>query len=231
MNDPVFYHCPNGIAAKSRRQFRSLARRTLTEMPRRLAPKHTLFVTYNNKEKPMLVERCYELAGIDAVTVAKNFHPWNWMGKIAPLKDYLDAVGPDVQYVVATDANDVLLVGDPASIIERFEQYDCDILFCNTMANWPRNTVYAAFEAKTYSESKYHCHLSAGGYVGRVPAVLCCLNRIVSAWKRRELWACFRSRFDDQHAWRHLHYIMYPRVKVDYRKLVFCRFDHRRKED
>jgi len=51
------------------------------------------------------------------------------------------------------------------------------------------------------------------------------LREVLSAFEGKEEWAMEGGVFNDQLAWKHLHYKYYPRIKVDFRSLIFKRYD------
>jgi len=236
---PIFYHRPHGwaslgITEKVIADFDRLAEQRIRNPHnhRYATPAGVTFVTYSNANSQTLIEKCYEAYGIaDFVVVSKELVEWNWMAKIKPVLNYLESNSCDSPYIVVTDATDMLLVNDPQNVVDYFKSYNCDLLFCNTMANWPENQELAAFESKTYPTHPFHCHLSAGGYVGNRDAIKKFLTEIVEAFEAEKPWLYDGGAFDDQLSWRHLHHKYFPRIKVDYRSLVFQRYDSFRDRD
>jgi hypothetical protein len=118
------------------------------------------------------------------------------------------------------------LLRDPAPLVERFLSCQTDILFCNTIVDWPPNTECRDFESATYPDHPFHCHLSAGAYFARTHILLGYLRQLQAAHAAGETWTLgFHARFDDQLAWRHLHRREYPRIKVDASSRIFRRYD------
>ena len=231
--DPIFYHRPHGqvvqgITEQVIKNFTRLCEHTL-ENPGRLVfskPDNLTLVTYNNYKRSVLIEKCYEAYGInDYVVLGKEIVQWNWSGKIRPVLDYLESGKCLSEYIVATDSDDVLMVSNPANIIDLFESYSCDVLFCNTFVDYPPNKPYREFEMLKYYTHPFHAHLSAGGYIARRGALIEFLRKIALAYEEKSEWAMEGESFNDQLAWRHLHYQYYPRIKVDFKSLIFKRYD------
>jgi hypothetical protein len=227
---PIFLHKPrgtprDGITLGVWINFNRLARTVTRNLSsRRYSRLHNVtFVTYSTYSSLRLVEKCYLAYGMDYVVLGKHVAHWSWLKKIDLVLTWLATCNTD--YIVVTDANDVLLIGNPSPIVEYFNEYDCDVLFCNTVADWPPHEEYRLFESITYATHPLHSHLSAGGFMARRVALGSYLHEIVKAHQEGETWMLFDGSFDDQLSWRHLHYKYYPRVKVDYRSLIFKRYD------
>jgi hypothetical protein len=236
--DTLFYHCPhgqpeNGINLNTKFEFHALSRRILSNPNNKKYsfPKSIAIVTYNNRQHSSLIEKCYDTYGvIPYFVLAKKYTPWDWLGKIKSVLDFLSSPSAEkYEYVLATDASDVLLINSPTDIIERFSSYDAEIVFCNTVANWPPNDTYNNFELSKYYSTPFHAHLSAGGYFGKKEFILKYLKEIIDAHNNQATWAFFNGRFDDQQSWRHLHQKYYPKLKIDNKSLIFKRFDNFRR--
>lgn len=229
---PIFYHMPSGnarsgITKEVRTSFRRLCRRTLAVRGRPLftSPSNVTFFTFSNYRRLTLLERCYRRHSVPHVVLAREVKRWTWMAKIIPLLHHLDHASVTTEYLVATDARDILMVNDPSTLDDRFASANCDLLFCNTCCNWPRLPKCAQFEIDTYISCPRHAHLSAGGYVGRWQVVRRYLKEIVDRHASREPGFVFNGGFDDQATWRYLHQRDYPKIKVDVLGRVFKRFD------
>lgn len=229
--EPIFLHKPHGwpavgITPEVEAEFAALVREVL-DGPRRPgeAPADVRFVTYRNYDAPSLVERSYAMRGIgDVAVLARDAHPWSWLAKVEPFLAYLETSCRET-YVVATDATDVLLVADPSSIVERFAGFGCDVLFCGTAADWPPAPEAWAFESSVYPGHPYHCHLSAGAFMGRREALVALLREIMAGAREGAAWTRTGGGFDDQLSWRHMHLLHHPRVQVDVEAKIFKRFD------
>jgi hypothetical protein len=230
---PIFYHRPHGqpchgITAEVIEDFNKLCAGVIANRAgiRFSKPHNITLLTYNNYKRRVLIEECYEAYGInDYVVLAKEIAAWDWSAKIRPVLDYLESGMCGSDYLVATDSDDILMVNDPSNIITLFETYSCDALFCNTFLDWPANREYREFEAQRYYTHQFHSHLSAGGYVARRGALIKFLREIKVAFEEKSEWALDGGVFNDQLAWRHLHYKYYPLIKVDFRCLIFQRYD------
>jgi hypothetical protein len=173
-----------------------------------------------------LIEKCYEAYGIsDYVVLGKEIAQWDWSAKVRPVLDYLESGQCLSEYIVATDSDDVLMVNNPARIIDLFKSYSCEALFCNTFVDYPQNKSYREFEIQKYYTHPFHSHLSAGGYIARKDVLIELLREIALAYEEKSPWATEGEVFNDQLAWRHLHYKYYPRIKVDFKSLIFKRYD------
>jgi len=231
--DALFLHRPHGqpchgITREVVADFARLSRRVLRnrEHRRYTAPPGVTFVTYSNRRRPSLIERCYEAYGIGgAVVLGRDVARWDWAVKARLVLEYLESGACATPYLVATDADDVLLVRDPQPLLERFLSYSCDILFCNTFVDWPPQRRYRDFEASRYYTHPFHCHLNAGGLVAETGALTSRLRELLAAYEHKEPWAWVGDTFDDQLGWRHLHHEHFPALQVDCACRVFKRYD------
>lgn len=218
----------NGITKQVVRDFHQLANQIIRNKNQIQYPAiaNLTFITYSNYQAKTLLERCYDAYGMtNYVVVGREVLEWHWMAKIQPVLTYLESTECPSEYIVLTDARDVLMVNNPSQIIQYFESYHCDLLFCNTMADWPPNKTYRDFETLTYYTHPLHCRLSAGGYIARKSALMNYLRQIIEAATEGAPWTQYKGGFDDQLSWRHLHCNYYPHIKVDYKSLIFRRFD------
>jgi Gpi18-like mannosyltransferase len=231
--DPLFIHKPNGepfhgITKDVVRDFENLAH-LLLRNPDDLVytrPRDVTFITYNTGLEESLIERCYKAYGIqDAIILGRGMTQWNWYSKVGLVLEYLESGRCDTPFVLVTDATDVLMINDPAPLIDRFLSYSADILFCNTFVDWPPNSKCRDFETATYLSNPLHCRLSAGAYFAQTQPLLDYLRRLSAAYEAAAPWTLFQRDFDDQLAWRHLHIQEYPRIKVDHLSKIFRRYD------
>lgn len=189
-------------------------------------PEQVTVVTYHNYGFKCLIERCYESYGIENyVVLGGHVKDWDWGSKIQIVLDYLLSGVCSTQYILCTDANDVLMVNDPAFLLDRFRSYSCEILFCNTFVDFPICKVCRDFETFTYYTHPLHCRLSAGAYIAEREPLIGYLEKLVAAYQGREPWAMDEGVFTDQLGWRHLHVQHYPKLKVDFQSRIFKRYD------
>lgn len=231
--DAIFLHRPHGrpcdgITPEVISDFDWLTELLLRnpEARKYQVPQGLTFVTYSNYKSMSRIEQCYEAHGIrDYVVLGRDIMQWDWSAKVGPLLDYLESGACLTPYVLCTDALDVLMVRDPAPLLERFRTYSCDVLFCNTFVDYPPNKECRDFESLTYYASPLHCRLSAGAFAGEKEALLVYVRQLVEAYRDKAPWAICEGRFEDQLGWRYLHCRHYPKIQVDFRSQIFKRYD------
>jgi hypothetical protein len=187
-------------------------------------------VTYNNHEAECLLEAVAKHRGLDPLVVlGKHVTSWQWIEKIRLVYDYLASGACRTEYLLCLDGDDILIVGQPKEIVDRYRELDCRILFCNTRGDQPPSPECWDFENSVprYTDP-LHRHLNAGGYIGETAYIQECLAEILAAYERRKPWCFSEWGFDDQLAWRQLHRREYPRIQVDAGCRVFLRFDEDR---
>jgi hypothetical protein len=231
--DPIFLHRPHGlqvhgITQEVIRDFELLSEIVLrnADAKQYRVPEDVTLVTYHNYKFKCLLESCYEAYGIhDYVVLGKDVVQWDWRTKVTLVLDYLESGACTTQYVLCTDANDVLMVANPETMIDRFLSYGCDVLFCNTFVDYPPNKICRDFETLKYYTHPLHCRLSAGGYIARREPLVACLRALRQAADEKLPWAFFDGAFNDQLGWRTLHAQRYPSIQVDSQSLIFKRYD------
>jgi hypothetical protein len=231
--EPIFLHRPHGqpchgITQEVIRDFELLAHFVLRNSAgnRYRVPKDVTFITYHNYTFKCLIERCYETYGIrNYVVLGRDVVRWDWGAKVRLVLDYLESGACTTRYVLCTDADDVLMVRDPSTMLDRFRTYTCDLLFCNTFVDYPPNEDCRDFETLKYYTHPLHCRLSAGAYMAEKEGLASCLRELVEAYREKAAWALYDGAFVDQLGWRYLHSKYYPKIQVDYRCLIFKRYD------
>lgn len=233
IGDAIFLHRPHGqpchgITQEVIKDFERLTHLVLRNPAgdRYRVPEDVTFITYSNYKSKCLIEKCYEAYGIrDYVVLGKDIVHWDWGAKVELVLDYLESGACITRYALCTDVTDVLIVTNPATLLDRFRAYRCDLLFCNTFVDYPPNKDCRDFESLTYYTHPLHCRLSAGAYIADRDALVSCLRELVDAYHKKAAWACFNGAFEDQLGWRYLHSQYYPKIQVDYRCLIFKRYD------
>jgi hypothetical protein len=231
--DPIFLHRPHGqpchgITKEVIRDFDRLAHLILQNPGghRYRVPDDFTFITYSNYKFKCLLERCYEVYGIrNFVVLGRDVVRWDWSHKVRLVLDYLESGACATPYVVCTNANDVLMLKAPESVLDRFRTCSCDLLFSNTFVDFPPNQECRDVETLRYYAHPLHCRLSVGPYVAEREALVRCLRELVEACDEHRPWALYDGGFDDQLGWRHLHAKYYPRIQVDSLCLIFKRYD------
>jgi hypothetical protein len=230
---PLVIHCPNPVRGPSTRWRQvweqECAQLFANESIRGAVADHSelTIITYNNHGVPCLLERCLAHIGVENfVVLGQDKAAWSWEYKISLVWDYLRSGTPVTKYVMCLDGDDVLVMGSPQLILERFLQSQCEILFCNTPANWPPSTECWYFEDSVAGGAHpAHRHLSAGGYIGRSAYISDRLSDIVDGITNLNSSFLAPHGFSDQLAWRHMHRIHHPEIRIDTFASVFGRLD------
>jgi len=236
-NRAVFFHSPGGSGEENSKIFQQLATLKINSIkPNTFRASDITFVTYNNKATLLLFSKfCMAYNFQHYASVARNYKVWDWHGKIWPLMKYLEN-DCRTEYVIAADGRDVAILLDrlhdyyDGYLIDVLKSYNCSMLFCNSVDDWPPNELYRKFENNAYnSSSKGHTHLSAGGFIGKRMYIIERLREISHAYLHKEPWAFVgglaSKDFDDALAWRALHYKYYPEIKVDSKCALWSRYD------
>jgi hypothetical protein len=120
-------------------------------------------LTWNSRPTKTLLERCLDRSGVSYVTLGKHLTRWR-----TDMKVYLNAHAlADVRtpYVMALDADDVLLVSSVDRLLAEFLSFECDIVFSGEKNSYPEVLQLMEFE-QSIAESPY-CYLNSGAWIGR----------------------------------------------------------------
>jgi hypothetical protein len=232
--DALVLHCPKPQRSPDNPfhvEWQEACRTFFADHPvRALRPVQDLtFVTINTRAQPALLERCFSHLGLPLVVLGRGIPDWSWSYKITLVHSWLASGGCPTSHLVYLDGDDVLLIGEPELLWQRYLEIGSDLLFCNTRGDWPPNAECTAFEDQVNAGGDpTHRRLNAGGWIGEARYIGARLDEIVSALASREPWCQRPSGFDDQLAWRQLHRREHPRMQVDASCRIFLRFDEDR---
>jgi len=133
-----------------------------TREPSEPCPELTV-LTWTNRPQKSLLERCLEQWGIPCRVLGRRLPVWRNDMKLYLNVEALDQVASE--YVMALDADDVLVVASARQMLETFRSFDCDIVFSAEKFCWPRVPFLATFE-EALAESAYR-YLNSGAWIGR----------------------------------------------------------------
>ncbi len=121
------------------------------------------------------------------------------------------------RYVMGLDSRDVIVLGDPHTIVERFENnFDCALLFAADRLNYPNLKEFKQFEdsipgAQT-SDFRY---LSGGCWIGKTDFVKQFFSEVV------EIDSVPQAPESEQGILKKLFPRFYPKVQLDYTCSIF----------
>ena len=157
----------NGNPPEWQTQWQQAVARFFEETPESAGPTPELTVlTWNSRPTKSLLERCLDRWGASYLTLGKQLPKWR-----PDMKVYLNAEAlaqVTSEYVMALDADDVLVIAPLRRAIAEFESFGCEILFSGEKNSYPEVPYLADFE-RSIAESAY-CHLNSGAWIGRTDA-------------------------------------------------------------
>jgi hypothetical protein len=133
-----------------------------THEPCEPCPELTI-LTWNNRPTKSLLERCLDRRGVPYQVLGKHVSEFRPHVKLYLNADALDRV--QSEYVMALDADDLLVVSSPRDILATFKRFECDILFSSERNSYPKVPFLVEFE-KSIAESDYR-HLNSGAWIGK----------------------------------------------------------------
>lgn len=123
-------------------------------------------LTWSDRPAKRLVEQCLDRWGATSVRLGEELPKWRPDMKVFLNADALTRV--ESEYVLAVDADDVLVVAPPQKILADFQPFGCDIVFSGEKNSYPRMPYLEAFE-RSIAES-FYCHLNSGAWIGKTEA-------------------------------------------------------------
>lgn len=176
-------------------------------------------LTWTNRPAKSLLERCLDQWGIPCITLGRRLPEWRNDMKLYLNVEALEQITSE--YVMALDADDVLVVSRAREILDTFRSFECDIVFSAEKHNWPRVPFLSDFE-ESIAETAYR-YLNSGAWIGRTEPCRRffrdCLredNGDIVAVHTSE--AVFR---DDQGVIRKTFQRYYPAARLDYHCRIF----------
>ena len=217
--DPGVLH-RNGNPPEWQERWARIVDDFFAEAPAPCAPCPELTIlTWNSRPTKSLLERCLDARGIPHVVLGKHVSKWR-----PQVKPYLNAEALsriDTEYVMGLDADDVLLVSCPSTILEAFKSFDCDIVFSSERNSYPKVPSLYEFE-KSIAESEY-CHLNSGAWIGRRAACQRFFRETANE-DNADILAAHPAKHvhrDDQGITRKAFRRHYPAARMDYQCRMF----------
>lgn len=176
-------------------------------------------LTWNNRPTKTLLERCLDRWGVSYLVLGEDLPKWR-----PDMKVYLNAEAlarVQTEYVLALDADDVLVVSPLRDVVASFQAFECDIVFSGEKNSYPEVAYLEEFE-RSIAESSY-CHLNSGAWIGRTSACLRFFRDCLDE-HRHDLLADQPSLHvlrDDQGVTRKTFRRYHPATKLDYHCRVF----------
>ena len=176
-------------------------------------------LTWNSRPAKGVLERCLDWRGVPYVTLGSTLESWRNCYKIFLTADALTRVTS--RYVMALDADDVLVLSPLCDILEIYREFNCDIVFGAEKQSWPDVPSLARFD-RSIAESAY-CHLNSGAWIGRTDAAL----RFFRECQHEDVGEVLKGKtnmtslYDDQGLTRMTFRRHYPHVRLDYQCRLF----------
>jgi hypothetical protein len=194
-------------------------------------------VTYSTCDEPTLLERCLEHLGVRNLVVLRPDAGavWRFAFKVSLVHGWLQSGQCQTEYIMALDADDLLVFGDPAEMVRRFKEYSCQLLLGSDDCNYPPDRECDEFENEVNgSFGQEWRHINSGGYIAQRDYLAARLADIIPHIDERhpQWWArlWYNDRlwdFDDQLSWRQMHRLYYPEIRTDSKPAIFSRFNTR----
>jgi len=228
---PIIFHANGGSRdGEYSQRFQDLLRDPSLRGKYKL-PKNVRILTWNNYAGKKDLDLSLEYLGYDpAVSMSRKDSEWvekvkfrakddqeRWinLNKIIYLKDYVDnADWTGIDYVFILDYTDVLVAGDLAEAIRRFESFNCQALF-NTEVNCFSTKEFKPFHDRVAREKNLpKVYLNSG----------CCLVR--ASYIKTLVNAAYENiqnpkSIDDQIVYHQVYAENYPAVEIDREEKIF----------
>ena len=191
------------------------------EQPRRTDPPcpDVTVLTWNSRPAKGVLQECLDWRGVPYVTLGTTLQSWRNCYKVYLNADALQRI--DTPYVMALDADDILMLQPLHEILERFRWFECDMVFGSERQSWPDVKSIERFE-RSIAQSPY-CHLNSGAWIGRTEA---CARLFKDAMDEDldDILAAKRTMltmYDDQGLTRKAFRRHHPAAQLDYQCRIF----------
>jgi hypothetical protein len=176
-------------------------------------------ITWNSRPARGVLEECLDWRGVPYVTLGRSLKTWRNCYKLYLTADLLPRI--KTEYVMALDADDVLVLSSLKEILETFRSFHCDVVFGSERQSWPDVPAIARFE-RSIAESDY-CHLNSGAWIGKTSA---CARLFKDALEEDldDILAAKRTMltlYDDQGLTRKAFRRHHPAARLDYQCRIF----------
>lgn len=176
-------------------------------------------ITWNSRPAKGVLQECLDRRGVPYVTLGTSLTSWRNCYKLYLNADILPRI--ETPYVMALDADDVLVLQPLHEILATFRTFDCDIVFGAERQSWPDVESIARWE-RSIAQSDV-CHLNSGAWIGRTEA---CARLFKDALDEDlgEILAAKRTMltmYDDQGLTRKAFRRHHPAAQLDYRCRLF----------
>lgn len=233
-NQPIIHRMKHAIAFQEEKE-------KTTAIERWELPGDLLIITCHNSKEITLFEKNLRMYGFNHVSLHDYRNPWKNTYKIENLYyflsgDYINFRVRKCPYVLFCDAFDVVICDNPAEIISRFKESNCDLLFGSTMSKRGLARTSRILQWNNIIGKKRDRHLSAGVCVGKWDFILKVYeealkyididNRYleyeilkkygIEAPETTKNWPDNFVRHSDQDILRIIHPLFYPQMEIDY---------------
>jgi hypothetical protein len=172
------------------------------------------FLTWRNLPDQGSFEQSLSRLGYTCVVLGQEIKRWENIAKIGLNREALARI--DTEYVMACDSHDVVMLGDPAIVLDHFESIPGCEMLCNAEKNhWPRGLYTKDFEEAV--AEKPFCYLNSGVWIART-AFARELAEEATLVQPPQGWS---GGWDDQGVFKMLYQRHYPVMRVDDHCRVF----------
>lgn len=199
-------------------------------------PEDLTIISYHNYKNKPLFERNMDFLGLEYLSI-KADTPYYFSKKTELIYSMVKNGEIKTKYVLICDSDDVIFTKDPKDMVEVFETFGCDILFCSTDWDFVRKTTY---DKNKYSDGfsqdlvmkeqkdwvntvlKQNKYINCGAYIFKTNSILDILEENIKYINYDDkLELDFPYGNSDQTIYRWLEPKFYPRIKVDYDNKLF----------
>jgi hypothetical protein len=171
------------------------------------------FNNINCKKNLGTFERSCSVYGVNPIVLGQSYGK-SWHNRLKILTTISFLAQSKKPYVMGCDSSDVLLVGNPREILDRFLQEDCEAMFNAELLRWPDKPNLEEFEKSVGIAPFYY--FNSGVWIGQRKF---CLKfyREADIFSRKTK----HNPFSEQVCTKQAYHLLYPLVKVDHTCKLF----------
>lgn len=171
-------------------------------------PENITIVTWNNGH-PRGVQLQLQRMKIPHLVLGQDII---WEANFIKLSLLLESMHKiKTKYILAMDCFDVIIAGDLFDIVDRFQDFNCSIVFNATPVSFPNIAEYADKELEICSHKPF-CYLNSGVFIGETKYVKYLFEKSIAL---KDDWALAFPK-SDQRAIRSIYHYSYPDIQIDH---------------
>lgn len=170
-------------------------------------PKDLTIVTWNNKHNSLLEQQLKKL-NINYLNLVEV--GIDWFSNRIKIHSFIEGFDKiKTKYVLGLDSFDVIIVGELENILEKFKNFNCNLLFNATNFNYPNYATH--LNTPEENKNQYFKYLNSGCFIGEKNFIKSVFSECL--FLPEELKSQYPQ--SDQFLLKFLYFDKYPNIRID----------------